>query len=106
MAGELKPLSEAVTVCSTSSWLVHTTVVPALTVRSAATKLKFSIETLGPLGAAASGLGGAEVARAAGGTGVGSVAVAMLAAAGLEQAATRAVEARPKAMGAHSRRRR
>src|SRR5579859_1924798 len=105
MAGELKLLSEAVTVCSTSSWLVQTTVVPALTVRSAAMKLKFSIETLGPLGASASGLGGAEVASAAGGTGVGSAGAVMLAAAGLEQATTKAVEARPKAMGAHSRRR-
>ena len=32
MAGEEKPLSDAVTVCSTSSWLVQTTVVPAGTV--------------------------------------------------------------------------
>src|SRR5438270_1910840 len=74
MAGEEKPLSDAVTVCSTSSWLVQTTVVPAGTVSVAGTMLKFSMLTVGPPDASAgwAGLGGGRVASAAGGTGVDS----------------------------------
>src|SRR6266566_2228579 len=72
MAGEEKLLSDAVTVCSTSSWLVQTTVVPAATVMVAGTMLKFSMLTDGPpvVSAGCAGLGGGRVARAAGGTGV------------------------------------
>lgn len=79
MLGELKLLSEAVTVCSTSSWLVHTTVVPAATVRSAGMKLKFSTLIEGPSLAAAGrgGFAGGSVASAAGGTGDGSAAAAL-----------------------------
>src|SRR5438876_10829150 len=74
MAGEEKPLSDAVTVCSTSSWLVQTTVVPAATVIVAGTILKFSMLTDGPPDASTgwAGLGGGRVASAAGGTGVES----------------------------------
>src|ERR1700738_404856 len=72
MAGEEKLLSDAVTVCSTSSWLVQTTVVPAATVMVAGTMLKFSMLTDGPpdVSAGWAGLGGGRVASAAGGTGV------------------------------------
>src|SRR5690348_1658232 len=98
MLGELKLLSEAVTVCSTSSWFVQTTVVPALTVRSAATKLKFSMSTAGAPGCAfAIGFGGGNVLKAAGGTGVANAAT--LAATGLEQAATKAAARTPVTMG-------
>src|SRR5216683_6585886 len=74
MAGEEKPLSDAVTVCSTSSWLVHTTVVPAGTVNVAGTMLKFSMLIDGPpdVSTGWAGLGGGTVANAAGGTGVDS----------------------------------
>src|SRR6266851_1949382 len=74
IAGEEKPLSDAVTVCSTSSWLVQTTVVPAGTVSVAGTMLKFSMLTEGPpvVSAGWAGLGGGRVASAAGGTGVDS----------------------------------
>src|SRR6266567_3026374 len=74
MAGEEKPLSEAVTVCSTSSWLVQTTVVPAGTVSVAGTMLKFSMLIDGPpdVSTGWAGLGGGSVASAAGGTGVDS----------------------------------
>src|SRR5215471_1040783 len=77
MAGEEKLLSDAVTVCSTSSALVHTTVVPGGTTISAVTKLKFSTVTAGPPVASVGcdGFGGGIVARAAGGTGVGSAAL-------------------------------
>src|SRR5258707_4102815 len=84
MAGDEKPLSDAVTVCSTSSWLVHTTVVPAVTVSVAGTMLKFSILTEGPpdVSTGWAGFGGGRVANAGGGTGVGSpVAGEMVAAA-------------------------
>src|SRR5229473_3756391 len=74
MAGEEKPLSDAVTVCSTSSWLVQTTVVPAGTVNVAGTMLKFSMLIDGPpdVSTGWAGLGGGSVASAAGGTGVDS----------------------------------
>src|SRR6266567_4784349 len=74
MAGEEKPLSDAVTVCSTSSWLVQTTVVPAGTVSVAGTMLKFSMLIDGPpdVSTGCAGLGGGSVASAAGGTGVDS----------------------------------
>src|SRR5579859_4009807 len=74
MAGEEKLLSDAVTVCSTSSWLVQTTVVPGATVIVAGTMLKFSMLTDGPpdVSAGWAGLGGGRVASAAGGTGVES----------------------------------
>src|SRR6266849_4998764 len=74
MAAEEKLLSDAVTVCSTSSWLVQTTVVPAGTVSVAGTILKFSMLTEGPpiVSAGWGGLGGGRVASAGGGTGVGS----------------------------------
>src|SRR6266853_3095839 len=75
MAGEEKPLSEAVTVCSTSSWLVQTTVVPVDTVRVAGTMLKFSMLIDGPpdVSTGWAGFGGGSVASAAGGTGVESL---------------------------------
>ena len=74
MAGEEKLLSDAVTVCSTSSWLVQTTVVPGATVMVAGTMLKFSMLTDGPpdVSTGWAGLGGGRVASAAGGTGVDS----------------------------------
>src|SRR5579859_492332 len=74
MAGEEKLLSDAVTVCSTSSWLVQTTVVPGATVMVAGTMLKFSMLTDGPpdVSTGWAGLGGGRVASAAGGTGVES----------------------------------
>src|SRR5467141_2123820 len=74
MAGEEKPLSDAVTVCSTSSWLVQMTVVPAGTVSVAGTMLKFSMLIDGPpdVSTGCAGLGGGSVASAAGGTGVDS----------------------------------
>src|SRR6202022_4020853 len=74
MAGEEKLLSDAVTVCSTSSWLVQTTVVPGATVMVAGTMLKFSILIDGPpdVSTGWAGLGGGRVASAAGGTGVDS----------------------------------
>src|ERR1700730_6954697 len=74
MAGEEKPLSDAVTVCSRSSWLVQTTVVPAGTVSVAGTMLKFSMLTDGPpvVSTGWAGLCGGRVASAGGGTGVGS----------------------------------
>src|SRR5260221_1584526 len=83
MAGEEKPLSDAVTVCSTSSWLVHTTVVPAGTVNVAGTMLKFSMLIDGPpdVSTGWAGLGGGTVANAAGGTGVGSPAAGEMVAA-------------------------
>src|SRR2546428_12757638 len=72
MAVEEKLLSDAVTVRSTSWWLVQATVVPAATVMVAGTMLKFSMLTDGPavVAAGCAGLGGGRVARAAGGTGV------------------------------------
>src|SRR6266849_43793 len=74
MAGDEKLLSDAVTVCSTSSWLVQTTVVPAGTVSIAGTMLKFSMLIDGPpdVSTGWAGLGGGSVASAAGGTGVDS----------------------------------
>src|ERR1700694_1546708 len=88
MLGDEKLLSEAVAVCSTSSWLVHTTVVRAGTVRSAGTKLKFSTLTDGPPVASTgcAGFAGTSVDNTAGETGVGSPeAGAILAAAAGEQ---------------------
>ena len=60
--------------CSTSSWLVQTTVVPGATVMVAGTMLKFSMLTEGPpvVSTGWAGLGGGRVASAAGGTGVES----------------------------------
>src|SRR5713226_2411327 len=74
MAGEEKPLSDAVTVCSTSSWLVQITIVPAGIVSVAGMMLKFSMLTDGPPDASAgwAGLGGGRVTNAPGGTGVAS----------------------------------
>ncbi len=84
-------MSDAVTVCSTSSWLVQTTVVPAVTVSVAGTMLKFSILTEGPpdVSTGWAGFGGGRVANAAGGTGVDSPdAGEMVAAAGGAQPAS------------------
>src|SRR5258708_1600176 len=90
MAGEEKLLSDAVTVCSTSSWLVQTTVVPGATVMVAGTMLKFSILTDGPpdVSAGWAGLGGGRVASAAGGTGVDNPEAGETAAAVGAQAAS------------------
>src|SRR5579859_6941620 len=83
MAGEEKLLSDAVTVCSTSSWLIQTTVVPGATVIVAGTMLKFSMLTDGPpvVSAGCGGLGAGRVASAAGGTGVDNPAAGETAAA-------------------------
>jgi hypothetical protein len=64
-------------------------------------KLKFSMPTFGPSLAVGGGLGGGSVANAAGGTGVGSTAVATFAAAGLEHAATKTADSTPIAMASH-----
>src|SRR5579859_7818474 len=103
MAGVEKLLSDAVTVCSTSSWLVQTTVVPGATVIVAGTMLKFSMLTDGPavVSAGCAGLGGGRVTSAAGGTGVDNPAAGETAAAVGAQPATGripATKSAPKAV--------
>src|ERR1700730_11089345 len=106
MAGEEKLLSDAVTVCSTSSWLVQTTVVPGATVSVAGTMLKFSMLTDGPpeVSTGWAALGGGRVGSAAGGTGVASPEAGACVAAALGAHAERATipkSARPLKAARH-----